>query len=103
MPDSTGLVALSLDIATIDGPGVEGQGTPVTQIAKITGGTLDAATAAAMLRAAANRLDPRPEPGGFHPHPGHKPGCRCTESSVTGRTRDAGGHPTPDATRREVG
>lgn len=92
MTDRTGLVLLTLDLTTVDGLGVQGQGTPVTQIAKIREGEMDAPTAAAFLRATADRLDPRPEPVGGHPHPGHKPGCRCV-TSVTGRTRDVGGHP----------
>ena len=87
-----GLVLLSLDIATVDGPGVQGQGTPVTQIVKVGAAELDPATAAALLRAQADRLDPRPEPAAFHPHPGHKPGCRC----MTPTTRS-------EATSREAG
>lgn len=71
-----GLVLLSLDIATVDGPGVQGQGTPVTQIVKVREGEMDPATAAALLRAQADRLDP-PEPKVSTPHLGHTSTCRC--------------------------
>lgn len=94
MPDRTGLVSCSLDLQTVDGPGVQGQGTPVTQIMKVNGLEADAPSVAALLRAAADRLDPRPERPS-HLLPGHTPGCRGMgmETSVSGRTRDVGGHP----------
>lgn len=80
MPDRTGLVLCSLDVSTVMGPGVEGQGTPVEQVVKVVGMEADPAAVAAFLRSVADRLDGRGKPG----LPGHKPGCRCAPSATRG-------------------
>lgn len=64
-----------------------------TDLAKVAELEADDRTIALFLRGLADRLDGREASTPWHPHAGHKPGCRCTEVSVTGRTRDVGGHP----------